>query len=183
MTGLRNAQCTSYFAPSATHCLRVCRSDSRAANWPQRGGISSSASSAKIRRTSSLSSGFPGTIGRSPELAGFVADSSWSSAQFGLAALVVGTVALEAMASKDRPHLVAEIDGGLGQGASRLCPRAEGESQARPSTTKYDRDGSVWHGVSLQAVGSHGGRGLEPAVAGGPSLQQLYKVRPSNTRD
>ena len=48
------------------------------------GGIRSSASSAKIRRTSSLSSGLPGTIGRSPELAGFFAASSSSSRSFAL---------------------------------------------------------------------------------------------------
>ena len=85
-----NAQCVLYSAPSAIHCLRTCLSASESGSLAAAGGIRSLASSAKIRLTSSLSSGLPGTMGMAPEAAGFTASLRTSRRSLAFRALSSG---------------------------------------------------------------------------------------------
>ena len=59
--GASHAQCSSQFAPSATHCFSNSRCASVSVLPESAGGICSSASALKMRRTSSLFSGALGT--------------------------------------------------------------------------------------------------------------------------
>ncbi len=106
--GGMKAQWVLYSAPSAIHCLRTCLSDSESGSLAAAGGIRSLASSAKIRLTSSLSSGLPGTMGTAPEAAGFTASVAHVQAELGLPRLVVRAVALEAVPRQDRPDPARE---------------------------------------------------------------------------
>ena len=72
-------QCRVNSAPSLIHAHNAARSAAESDLLLSGGGILSSASSASIRRTNSLSSGLPGTIARLPESNSLVADSNTSS--------------------------------------------------------------------------------------------------------
>ena len=181
----RNAQCTSYFAPSATHCLRICRSLSDSVEFAARRrhplirvlGKDPPHQLALIRLARHDR---PFARTRRLECSLFLVQP-----QLRLATLVVRPMAFETMPRKNRPHLVVKID---------RTPRRNCLPSSASCTTRKPRKGEprrqhdpngpvVIHGSRLQAVGSHGGQGL-PARKGRQRrvFTQLYKARRSNTR-
>ena len=64
----------------------------------------------EIRRTTSLSSGLPGTIGVAPESAGLIASSRMSNRKLRLAGFLIRPVAMKTIVGKDRPHVAIEFD-------------------------------------------------------------------------
>ena len=123
LTGGLNAQCLVQVAPCSTHrrSTAICSGDSGLPVFF--GGICTSGSLLSIRAISSLSSGLPGTIARAPLSSSAKAAFLGIEPQAGLAGLVIGPVAGEAVIRQDRPDVPREAD------RASACPR-----RASPST-------------------------------------------------
>src|SRR2546423_15695237 len=88
--GSTKAQCGLYSAPAAIQFLSVSFSTADNLFFVLGGGINSSSSVEEIRRTNSLSAGFPGTMAVAPDFAGRVATSRTSNRNFDLRAASSG---------------------------------------------------------------------------------------------
>ncbi len=110
VTGVRNAQCFSHFAPSATQRRSVSIWVADSSRPEFFGGIRSSGSFDTMRRISSLSPGFARND-RGVAVALALGVVLMVEAQISLAAGAVGAVAVVALIRQDRQHVAIEADG------------------------------------------------------------------------
>src|SRR5258706_10040570 len=108
--GSTKAQCGLYSAPAAIQFFSVSFSVADNLFFVLGGGINSSSSVEKMRRTSSLSLALPGTIAVAPDLAGCVATSRTSSRNLDLRAPSSGPWHLKQL--RDKIGLTSRVKSG-----------------------------------------------------------------------